>query len=304
MKRKVIQVGNSTQLISLPRKWCKAYNIEKGQELTVEIIGTSLRVATENLTSVERKELDIKDLSPMILRSIVALYKKGVDEIRISYNDPSLVTEVQKSIGKEAVGFEIIDQSSDHCIIKHVSGELGDFDSVLRRTFLLLINMAKETLHALEKKELDSMKNIAFLEQANNRFTTICRRLLNKKGHRDYLTGPLYYIIEDLENIADEFKYLCQYLSECDKEKIKVRKEILSLFSEVTIIIDDFYSIYYKFDKKLLAKMGRKRKLIVKENLKYFTNKASNEELIILHHLSVITQKMFCLIGPYLVMKL
>ena len=36
MKRKVIQIADSTQLISLPRKWAQKFNIKKGDELEVE----------------------------------------------------------------------------------------------------------------------------------------------------------------------------------------------------------------------------------------------------------------------------
>ena len=36
MRRKVIQIAESTQLISLPRKWALKYNIKKGEELEIE----------------------------------------------------------------------------------------------------------------------------------------------------------------------------------------------------------------------------------------------------------------------------
>ena len=35
MKRKVIQIADSTQLISLPRKWSLAHGIKKGDELEI-----------------------------------------------------------------------------------------------------------------------------------------------------------------------------------------------------------------------------------------------------------------------------
>ena len=304
MKRKVIQVGDSTQLLSLPRKWCKEYDIEKGQELNVDTNGPTVTITTDSAIKIETKDLDLNDLSPMILRCVVALYKKGVDEIRIHYDDPSLIAEIQKSIGKEAVGFEIVDQGSNFSVVKHVSGELDEFDPVLRRTFLLLINMANECLRALEKGDLNSMMSIAFLEEANNRFTTTCRRLLNKRGRSDKLVGPLYYIIEDLENLADQYKYLCHYLYEYKDKKVVIKKEVLSLFREVNDSIEDFYKLYYKFDKKLLAKLGKKRKKLVKETYKHFTTASTTPELIVLHHLIVIAQKVFCLIGPYLVLEL
>ena len=47
MKRSVIQIANSTQLISLPRKWSLKFNIQKGDELEVEEEGNKLLSKTE-----------------------------------------------------------------------------------------------------------------------------------------------------------------------------------------------------------------------------------------------------------------
>lgn len=304
MKRKVIQIAESTQLISLPRKWSQTYGVKKGDELEITVEGNVVKVSTGNMIDIEKKELDIKNLEPMILRTIHALYKKGVDEVRVVFDDPNLVSEVQRSLGKEVVGFEIVDQGSNFCVIKHVTGELGDFDAILRRAFLLLCNMSNELYKALEKNEYGSLKNIAFLEEANNRFTTTCRRMLNKKGHETHFIGPLYYIVEELENIADVFKYLCHDLYGYKDKKMKISTPVLNLCKEVNELVHDFYSLYYKFDKKNLIKIGKKRKTIIQEGRALFNNKLQNHELMIVYHMLVIMQKVFCLVGPYLVMAL
>ena len=59
MKRRVIQIAESTQLVSLPRKWAKKYNIKKGDELEVEIEGSSVRITTDNVIEVTKKALQI-----------------------------------------------------------------------------------------------------------------------------------------------------------------------------------------------------------------------------------------------------
>ena len=84
IKRRVIQIANSTQLISLPRKWSLKYGVKKGDELEIEENGSKLTVSTEKVFQVEKIELSIDDLDPMILRSVTALYKRGVDEIKIN----------------------------------------------------------------------------------------------------------------------------------------------------------------------------------------------------------------------------
>jgi phosphate uptake regulator len=241
----------------------------------------------------------------MILRCVVALYKQGVDEIRVSFNKPELIESVQKAIGKEAVGYEITEQGNDYCIIKHVSGELEDFDPILRRTFLLLISMADESLDSIKKNELNNLKNIAFLEEANNRFTTTCRRLLNKKGYKDARKiGPLYYIIEEIENIADQYKYLCDYFYNLRNKKIKINKDVLELYQETNEMLKQFYELFYKFEKDKLVFIGNQRKILVDRFLHLFEKNSSNIDKLVLHQLFTIMQKTFCLVGPYLVINL
>ncbi len=303
IKRKVIQIANSTQLISLPRKWSLKYNIQKGDELDVEEQGNKILIGTEKGFKLEKVDLDINNLEPMILRCIVALYKRGIDEIKIIFDNPELIKSIQVAIGKEAVGYEITEQSKNYCIIKHVSGELEEFDPLLRRTFLLLISMAEESLEAIKKGEFERLKSIAFLEEANNRFTTTCRRMLNKKGYGDNRNlGPLYYIIEELENIADQYKYLCTNLPNIKNKKIN--KEILSVYQQVNDVVKNFYEFYYKFNKEKLVTIGKQRKMIVAKILDLFEKKLEHPNTMLLHYLFTILQRTFCLVGPYLVMRI
>ena len=304
MKRKVIQIADSTQLISIPRPWGRKYNIKKGDELEVTIKGNKLEINTSGSTEVSAENLDISHLGNMILRCLMALYKRGVDELHITYDNEKLIEIIHQAIGKEAAGYEIIDQSRGRCTIKYVTGELGDFDSILRRTFLILINMANETYDAMEKKHYERLSNVAFLEEANNRFTTACRRLINKKGYDvNNSVGALYYIIEELENLADYYKYLCLYLHQHGTEKTKISKETLELLRKANTALKLFYECFYKFDRDKVVQVGELRKEVVTQGLELMEKK-SGEEIVVLHHILTIVQKTFCLVGPYLVIKL
>ena len=63
MRRKVIQIANSTQLISLPRKWSLQFNIKKGDELEVEEQGSKLSIAAkEQATNLSTVEVNVDNL--------------------------------------------------------------------------------------------------------------------------------------------------------------------------------------------------------------------------------------------------
>ncbi len=305
--RKIIAFGKTSFVMSLPKSWVVKNNLKKGNLIGIEENKGTL-VLTPDANSeklLEKDELDVTKLGKMTLRYMLALYKKGVDEIRVTFAKPELLEQIQNAIGKEAVGYEITDQGSNYCIIKNVAGELTEFDPVMRRTFLLLISMADESLANIKKAQFDQLKSISFLEEGNNRFTTTLRRALNKGTYKEAAkVGPLYYIVEDIENIADQYKYMCNYLYERRGKKIKLRKEILDLYQKTNDMLREFYEMYYKYDPGKATDIGNKRKEIVAEFFNIVDSKPNPEEIVVLYNLMTIMQKIFCLVGPYLTMTI
>ena len=301
--RKLIRFGKSSFVISLPKPWLAKNNLEKGSLVRLnedndELI-LSAKVDDEVIEDVAN--LDVSNLSVMVPRLIHAMYKKGVDKLVVTFDDSKMMDVVQASIGKETLGYEIIDQTKNKCVIKNISGGLEGFNHILRRTFLLLISMANDAYDAFSSKEYDRLKNVAFLEEANNRFTTSCRRILNKQGSDDYkYVGPIYYIIEDLENLADEYKYLCLYFA--DKNP-KLNKDNLDIFNDVNALLKSFYELFYKFDNKKVTQIASTRKEIIKRILAKMKETKNSDDFMLLHYLLIITQKVFNYVGPLLVLK-
>lgn len=302
--RKLIAFGKTSFVMSIPKAWVIKNKLKKGNLIAVEEKEGNLMLSPHvegNGEVLERANLDINKLGLMTARYIHALYKKGVDEIDISFDNPALAELVQNALGKEAVGYEIIDQKQNHCVIKNISSGLEGFNQILRRMFLMLISMADESLDALKKKEFTRMQSIALLEEPNNRFTTSCRRILNKSGYEKGKIGPLYYMIEDMENLADQYKYLCNYLGSLKDKKIKVSKEILESYKKTNGLLRTFYELFYKLDNSKVVEIANGRKELIKILMGFIENSKNKTDRVIAHHLLIIVQKIFCLTGPLLV---
>ncbi len=91
MKRKVIQIAGSTQLVSLPRQWAKAHNVQRGQEIDVQEDGNRVIISADNATPIMKVEFNISGCQTMVSRIVGALYRKGVDELKIVYDDHELL---------------------------------------------------------------------------------------------------------------------------------------------------------------------------------------------------------------------
>ncbi|MBW2999557.1 hypothetical protein KY339_02690 [Candidatus Woesearchaeota archaeon] len=289
----------------MPRQWAKSNNVQKGDEVEVEECNEALLISTKKKPRLEKVEMDVNGLELMVPRCIHAYYKKGIDELKLMFNNEEIMDIIQNAVRNDPVGFEVIEQGKNYCLIKHVAGEFEGFDPVLRRTFLLLISMADESFNSAKEGNFVHLKNVALLEEANNRLTTSCRRMLNKRGHKESKkVGPLYYIIEDLENLADEYKYLCRYLYNKREDNLKINKETMDVYKKVNDLLRSFYNLFYKFDHGAMIEVAKERKDIIKKIHDLFEKVDNGHDAVILHHLLVITQKIFNFVGPYLVLSL
>ncbi|PIN69904.1 hypothetical protein COV93_03645 [Candidatus Woesearchaeota archaeon CG11_big_fil_rev_8_21_14_0_20_43_8] len=305
MKRKVVKQGASTLMVSLPTQWAKKFNINKGDELEVEEQDRRVVISTDKEYGIERTEIDVDDLNPMILRTLAALYKAGYDEVKVNFSQPERIIDVQEALRNEISGFEIIEQGKTFCTIRNIEGSLEDgFDPVLRRTFMLLNTMADDSLEAIREGDYGRLKSIRFLEESNNRFTTFCRRTLSKKGFRQYNKIQfIYHIVEQLERVADQYKYMFDYLMREENAKLKLSDETLKHYGDVNALLRIYYELFYKFDKAKVVEMGRMRKKIVAELFMSFEDKPQ-KECVIIHYLIIQVQMIFEMLGPYLAMVL
>lgn len=211
MKRKLIQLNESTTAITLPSKWVKEQNLKKGDELTLTPKSNMLMVSPEQEKTYA--ELKAEDYGPLTRKRIYALYKKGIDEIKITYSSAQEINELYKVLDYTS-GFEIVNQGKNFITIRNIATQLEGFDPLFKRTLRALNVMLDEGITAMKKKDWQELNAIALMEKMNNRHTNVCRRMLNKNFEGDLSTlGAFYNVITDLERTADNLKELYVLIS-------------------------------------------------------------------------------------------
>jgi hypothetical protein len=297
MRRKVVQQGTSTMMVSLPSQWVKSHGIDKGDEIEMRTEGEKLLILPTGAPPPRKTTLDLKntssELQGTILRMLVALYKAGYDEIKILYEDQKVLLAVQHALKTELSEYEVVEQTSSYCVLQDISSVKSEsFEPVLRRTFFLLLQMAEESFKAIESKQYD-LQPLRYLEESNNRFTTFCSRLLSYEGgHRAQF---LYHILEMLENIADQFKYLFDYLM---AQKPKVTPDALAQYKATVAMLRAYYDYFYTGNEERLAYISRTRKRVVEHSLEIF-----QKDPLLLHYVIVISQQVFELTEPTIAMR-
>ena len=295
MKRKVIQIANSTQLVSLPRKWSQKYNIQKGDELDVEEQGDKIIVGTEKTLEAGNVEIDITGLDrTSTLYCILALYKIGYDEITIKFEEPfthhyrvnekKKVISVLHEIANRLSGFEIIQQKENFCVIKQMSEpSKKEFEVALRRVFLLLIDASKDLLDAAKNKDMVLADTIEEKHDTVMTFTSYCLRLLNKVGYDNYKkTIILYHIVSNLDKIVDVLKYSARDLIAF---RFTLNKESKKILEDIDKSISMYYDFFYKFDIKRIQTLYENRDMMLK-SIRRLAKKCTPMEILYLTNMS------------------
>jgi len=269
MRRKVIQIADSTQLISLPRKWCIDRGIKKGDELEIAMEGSQLVISNAgSKENTKKTEINLEGFETIIPRILHALYKVGYDEVLIKYPNQSYVTQIQQMLHTDMIGYEIVEQKPTHCVIRTIAGGYdSEYDTILRRTFLLLKTMLEGLVEVVETGNTSGVESIRFMESGNNKYTGFCRRVINRNGLKQKLPSVHYVLVEELEKIADQAKYICDYLL-ISKDNVQTSKEIQDLYKRLLTLFIGVYENYYSFDMKKLSKLYAERKGIIIDALK------------------------------------
>ena len=274
MKRKVIQIAESTQLVSLPRIWAKKYNVQKGDELEVTMKDNILEISTERKDHLSEITIDITNLDrTSVFYVLRSAYRRGFDIIKVKFNNKTtmhyrtgekvLVSSLLHQELQRWVGMQIIEQKENYFVYKSISKpSFEEIDLMLRRTFLLLMDACDEFVKAVGEK--DNLILSAMDEKFYNIliFITYCQRLLNKIGYSEkYKNSLLYVLLVNLNKMGDILRYGAR-----DAAKLqKVHPKTVSILKEIFGTIRIYYDLFYKFDFNKFTQIYKIRDTILRD---------------------------------------
>lgn len=270
MERKLVRQGAATLMVSLPAKWTRQFNLGKGDVVGVSeedssLIITAGKVAEKKVKSVEAKK------GKFLRRLIFMPYREGYDKIKIAFDDLKIMSDIEKVV-EMLMGFEIIDQGPNFCVIGSVSAEIEQsFENVLRRCFLLIKSMANESYDALQKKEFEKMRSIGDMERSVHRYCDFTMRIINRTWMKPKpeITRT-YWIIIIIKEISDILAETCNYMHD---KKPRLSKEMDKFYKKTVNLVDRLSEIYYKheiedlllFKKNINSAIDSGKKLISRQ---------------------------------------
>jgi len=297
MERRIMKQGPSTLVVSLPSAWVKKHNIHKGDRVHLEERGKTLSIFLTPKQSEKRISLDLSGTLPMTNRITGALYKAGFDEIKLSYGKSEEAEAIMEAV-KAMTGHEVIKHEKNVIMIKRlVLSDVESFSTLYRKCFHVLHDMAHDTLQALEKNDKELMRAVVIKDQTMAVFVDYTRRIV-LAGDAPEHAQQLYHIAEQLERIADRFKYICQ---EYEAVPYKPSDNALTILRQVIHFISQFEGFFYDFSLEKTVEFGRERERIQKA---IDNSRLTEKDARLLFYCTSIFTSLFDLNGAVMTMRL
>ncbi|MBW2969121.1 AbrB/MazE/SpoVT family DNA-binding domain-containing protein [Candidatus Woesearchaeota archaeon] len=294
MRRKVIQIANSTQLVSLPRTWAKEHNIKKGDELELNIQKNKIIISTEKESEQETIDVNVTNLDRSSLMFLIrALYKKGYDEINLRFDNQlakhyrinenvKVISSIHQEVNR-LTGIEIVQQKENFCKLKTISKtDDKELDNMIRRTFILLLDAAKDVIDAAKNGNSVLLETIEEKHDTLTKFISYCIRTINKRKTEDKNTHFLYHIIATMDKIVDILKNCSRELEGFNK---KVKKESLEVLNKTYSSFEKFYELFYKYNAETVKILSENKEQVM-NSLISLSGKVPVQELLLLSNMN------------------
>ncbi len=286
-------------MISIPAKWAKDNNLDKGAEIDLEIENNNLIVKSEEKKSEKIARLKISTGAESSIRTMITnAYRLGYSKLIITFNNEQELKFIKKSTKINLLGFEITDIKENTCTIENITEPSNEHVEKIFLKVLFsiseLLKSTKEQLQGLERKEY-----INELEEKIYQYDNFVRRTHSLSKEED---TPIKWIFHSqLIHAQREVFFLAKFVEE---NKIKVSKEIIKLYEELEKIYENLKQGYLKNDLKRLEEIHQMEKeIILIETYKLF-EKTKGKENIIIHRIASAVRKFYLSASPLIGLQL
>ena len=256
MKRKVIQQGPATLMISLPSKWVKENNVKKGDEIDLNLEHNQIIITSNSVKLNKEISLHFKSKKEYLDRVLMSKYRNGFDKITITYDDSSII-ELIKNTLKYLLGFEIVEQSKNSCVIQNISQHSDEeYSKMFRRMFQIMTSQSEFCFDYILDKNKSHLDSVIDLKETLVKLEQFNLRIINKNSSFTLKQKPLEYLhVWHISTFSKTWASLAKKYLYLEPELLKSE---INFFKEVVDYTKLFYESYYKNDESRLLILKNK----------------------------------------------
>ena len=185
--RKVQQTGGSSFVVTLPKEWIKAFDIEKNHPVGIIEQPDGSLLITSNITGKKTyatKEFNVDNLDnpEFLFRSLIGAYICGYSLITIR-SKKKIAPFVRDGVIKfthSAIGPEIIEEDIESITIKDLLDPTEmPFENTVKRMYILVRTMLEDTITSLQERDTGLAQDIISRDEDVDRLHWLIARQSN-----------------------------------------------------------------------------------------------------------------------------
>ena len=198
--RRLQKIGSSI-LVSLPKEWIDANNLDKSNQVEIETNQNNLSIRTQQ-SKRPSKEIEISYPLPKgesIVPTMTGAYLLGFDLIKIVGKLPISISDRESVRGsmRRLVGMEIIDEDATNISVQFLLDETSvNPQNILKRMSSIALGMFSDVVLSLQSGDKTNLETITNRDAEINRQYFLLVRLI-----RSTIMDPRLAGIFNLENI-------------------------------------------------------------------------------------------------------
>ncbi len=248
MERKVIKMGESSLVVSLPKKWTSKSKVSRASLVEVTELSSGELMIRPKIIKEEKRVVTIHS-SKNLKENIIYNYVNGADVLEILFDSSfsnASVNEVYETFNK-LVGFEITEASHEKVVAVHL-GENIPPRKLLNRYSSIMANYFDSLISSFENRkenQFEKIKHVRKLETEKLHYG-ILRNLLIAASN----TKALYEMELDAKDIvyygllADNFRDMAGVLEGIEYLGTEYDERLLQIFEELMEIFESAVSAW------------------------------------------------------------
>lgn len=297
MRRKLVQQGTTTLMVSLPRTWTKRFNLRKGQEVDITDAKDHLIIASSERKHKKEITLSFKTHTESAIRlTLINAYRAGYDALTIKNIDKEQLTIIREVLQNYLLGMEITTQEKGVCVIESITEPHEEkFDIVFQKIFSGIATMIQGTAARLQNNT--SFPDYDFTMLNIHKYDNFCRRMMTKQNIYSDKAIFFWNFLSLVIHAPRELYHLNKYL---DKQKPKLSAKESSIYVQYLSSLQELFSLlrhaYQEKDLFAIEKVHEKARKLLFTNIYNEMKKNSNQ--VVLYHLGTALRNLYLSTSP------
>ncbi len=292
MKRSLVKQGTSTLMVSLPSRWVKQFNLDKGDEVEVEEFQHRLIISGDKQKIRRETEIDIINNTETAIRALlINAYRTGYDLITVNFNSQDQLEIIKKIISGYTPGLELVSNTGKRCRIENLTEPSEEkFDTLFKNILLSISEMIKLTESRLETPQGPCDYESIMLKI--HKYDNFCRRIILKRNLFQEKAVFFWNFLSLLVHGPRELYHLNKYL---DKNKTKVHYP--RMITGLNMLLESIHQVYFSRDLSKLETIHKLERELLFTRM-YSLLPKTNQEWISLYHLGSAIRSLYLSTSP------